>query len=308
MLPPQTRGERVRVVEQLADSEVPAATPVGPNTQIIVTPQPVSYGSSGSIHVGGHTRARSGGIGLGGGGRGNASSGKAAAAVFLVMAAAALVAVAGVESSRFDGWAQLHPMHPVHLIGYDGIHRVAPLAWIDPQAVASTKTALVRSSEGPWLQLERAPLSREGFTYGMYGGHAAMRSAYGDRGFGPAFTVQGGYFPSQEIGIVVSVFFGWRDNRDDNTLFESRYTAELQALPVHAGRFHAGLYGGVGVAYRFEDEVMDPMANAPGSSALTGGAMLQLDVNTHMAITARLGAARAHDEEMHDITIGLSVY
>jgi len=42
--------------------------------------------------------------------------------------------------------------------------------------------------------------------------------------------------------------------------------------------------------------------------ALVGGAMFQLDVNTRIALTARLGIAQAHDEQMHDVLIGISVY
>jgi hypothetical protein len=36
--------------------------------------------------------------------------------------------------------------------------------------------------------------------------------------------------------------------------------------------------------------------------------MLQLDVNTRIALTGRFGVARAHDERMHDMLIGISVY
>ena len=42
--------------------------------------------------------------------------------------------------------------------------------------------------------------------------------------------------------------------------------------------------------------------------ALTGGAMFQLDINTRVALTARLGLALAHGEQMHDAIIGISVY
>jgi hypothetical protein len=223
----------------------------------------------------------------------------------LVIAAVALVAIAGVEGSRFDGWAQLHPMHPVHLFGKDGGYQVVPLAWIDRNAVAWADKAVVRDTEGPWLQLERHPLDRVGPTYGMYGGVGSLRSAYGDLELGPAFTVQVGYFPDQRFGVLASVFFGWRDNRAGETLFESRYTLELQALPVAAGPFHAGLYGGGGAAYRFEDGVANGNS---GSTALTGGAMLQLDINTRLALTARFGIAKAHEEKMKDIIVGLSVY
>jgi hypothetical protein len=172
-------------------------------------------------------------------------------------------------------------MHPVHLIGHDGSYTVVPLAWLDPNAVAWTDTAVVRPNEGPWRELERAPLSRQGLAYGMYGGTGSLRSAAGDLAMGPAWTVQLGYFTTQQLGVFASVFFGWRDNQLGATLFETRYTAELQYLPLQLGILHGGL---------------------------TGGAMFQLDINTRIALTARLGLAQAHGEQMHDAIIGISVY
>jgi len=307
--PPEARGQRVRVIQELGGTDVPAAQPVGDETQIVFIPNiTVSgdhsrRGGSGGSYGGG---SRLGGKGGGGGKLGGAGDdGKAAAIVFLAIAAVALVAIAGVEGSRFDGWAQLHPMHPVHLIGRDGGYTVMPLAWIDPATAAWADKAIVRPSEGPWRPLERHPLHRTGPTYSMYGGAGSLRSADGELDLGPAFTVQAGYFPAQEVGIVGSVFLGWRDNREGETLFESRYTLELQVLPIAAGRLHAGLYAGGGGAYRFEDGV--PNGNS-GTTALTGGAMFQLDVNTRIALTARLGLAKAHEEQMKDVLFGISVY
>jgi hypothetical protein len=223
-----------------------------------------------------------------------------------------MVTAAVIEGSRFDGYAQLHPMHPVHLIGKDGNYTVLPLAWIDANTAAWADTAVVRPSEGPWRELERAPLSRQGLTYGMYGGTGSLTSADGALAMGPAWTVQLGYFPTQELGILASVFFGWRDNKYGATLFETRTTGEVQVLPVQLGILHAGLYGAAGVAYRFEDAIQVTGGRViPGNesgSALAGGAMFQLDINTRIALTGRLGIARAHGEQMHDLLIGISVY
>jgi hypothetical protein len=302
---PQARGAHVRVIQEVVASDVPAAPPVTNETQIVIIPH-----ADASIGVGGG-RSHSGWLPngkIGGAGRDS----KSAAVTFLFAAATALVTAAVIEGSRFDGYAQLHPMHPVHLIGRDGSYTIVPLAAIDRNAAAWAETAVVRPNEGPWLQLERAPLSREGFAYGMYGGSGSLRSADGTLGMGPAWTVQLGYFPSQQLGILVSQFFGWRSNQFDATMFESRTTAELQFLPVQLGILHAGLYGGGGLAYRFEDAVkLSGDHVVPGnesSGALVGGAMFQLDVNTRIALTARLGATRAHGEEMHDVLVGISVY
>jgi hypothetical protein len=308
-LPPEARGEHVRVIQELVASEVPAAPPVTRETEVVIAPQfDVAVGVHGprAGFGGGFGRAVNGKFG------GLGQDSKSAAVAFLFAAATAAVTAAVIEGSRFDGWAQLHPMHPVHLIGHDGSYTVVPLAWLDPSAVAWTDTAVVRPGEGPWRELARAPLSRQGLAYGLFGGIGSLRSADGNLAMGPAWTVQLGYFATQQIGVLASAFFGWRNNSLGATLFESRYTAELQYLPLQLGILHGGLYGGAGLAYRFEDAILrrDGTIAAGNEStlALTGGAMFQLDINTRVALTARLGLAQAHGEQMHDVIFGVSVY
>lgn len=307
--PPEARGAHVRVIQEIIASEAPAAPPVTNETQIILVPQ---INISGSVGAHPHLGGGRGGIGGLGkiGGAGN--DGKTAAIALIALAATAMVTAAVIEGSRFDGWAQLHAMHPVHLIGNDGSYSEVPLAWLDASMVAGTDTAIVRPSEGPWHELERAPLSRQGLSYGLYGGIGSMRSADGTTERGTAWTVQLGGFVTQQVGIFASLFFGWRDNVYRATMFETRTTAELQYLPVQLGILHAGLYGGVGFARRFEDAIKlagdHVVAGDESSGAFVGGAMLQLDINTRVALTARLGIAAAHGEQMHDAIIGVSVY
>lgn len=309
--PPEVRGERVRVVQEIVASDVPAAAPVTRETQVVLVPQ---VNISASAYP--RPRHRGGGSFRGGGGGGkiggSGNDSKAAAIAVIAVAATALVTAAVIEGSRFDGYAQLHPMLPVHLIGKDGNYTVLPLAWIDSGAAAWAETAVVRPDEGPFLQLERAPLSRQGLAYSMYGGAGSLRSADGALALGAATTIQLGGFFNQELGMFASLFFGWRDNAYNATLFETRTTGEIQYLPVKLGILHAGLYGGAGFARRFEDAIRlgDDMfvAGDDTSLALTGGAMFQLDVNTRIALTARLGLAYAHDEQMRDVLLGLSVY
>jgi len=308
-VPPAARGGHVRVVQDIVASDVPTAPPVSSETEIVIVPQ-VNF--SAGVRTRGRGGGWGGGVGSGGKIGGAGGDGKAAAVAILFVAATALLTAAAIEGSRFDGYARLHPMHPVHLIGRDGSYTVMPLAWIDPRAAAWTDTAVVRPTEGPWLQLERAPLSRTGLAYGMYGGVGSLRSADGTLAMGAGWTVQLGYFPTQQLGLFASVFFGWRDNRYNATLFETRTTAELQFFPVQVGRLHAGLFGGGGIAYRFEDAVKlsgnEVAAGNVRDGALIGGAMFQLDINTRLALTGRLGIAYAHGEQMHDALIGLSVY
>jgi hypothetical protein len=305
---PEARGQRVRVIQEVIASDVPAAPPITNETEIVFVPQ-VNVSAGVRRPIGGGW----GGGGLGGGKIGGAGGdGKGAAVAILVLAATAIITATVIEGSRFDGYAQLHPMHPVHLLGKDGSYTVVPLAWLDARAAAWADTAVVRPSEGPWRALERAPLSRQGLTMGMYGGYGSLRSADGNLAMGPAWTVQLGVFPTQEVGLLASVFFGWRDNQYNATLFETRTTAEVQVLPVQLGILHGGLYGGLGFAHRFEDAIKlagdHVIAGDETSAAFDGGAMLQLDINTRIALTGRLGTAYAHGEQMHDVLIGLSVY
>jgi hypothetical protein len=318
-LPPEQRSQRVLVSQELTDTEVVPAQPVNSETEIVWIPDiHVSAGFSGGVHggragvpVSGHSAGGGGGggvHGLSGGG----SDGKAAAVAVLVIAAVILVAAAGIEGSRFDGWVRLHPMHPVHLIGKDGSQAIMPLAWIDPQAAAFTETAIVKRDEGPWMQLDRKPLTRGG-AYGLYGGYGSSRSVYGDVDSGPSFVIQGGYFPVQQIGILATVALAWRDNRYGGTLFESRYLAEVQAIPLVLGPIHAGVYGGYGLAYRWEDTPVGTITNGgkngnDGSVAMTGGGMLQLDLHTRIALTARMGLVKSHGDKETDLLFGISVY
>ncbi|HEY1813853.1 MAG TPA: hypothetical protein VGG74_15985 [Kofleriaceae bacterium] len=326
-LPPQQRGDSVRVVQQLTDADLGPAQPVTAETQVVLFPQIFVVGGNrprerawgpganwngnfggGGVHggVSGGGGGAHGGGGHGGGGNWNlGNDGKATAIVALVVAAVAVVVVGAIEGSRYDGFVKLHPMHPLYLTGLDGSQVMMPLAALDPQSAAFTDRALIRSSDGPWRTLGRAPLDRQGFTYALMFGTGSFASADGSKKLGTASTIQLGYYITQQIGIVGSVYFGWRDNSEQQTLFESRYTLELQGYPVVVGPLHLGLYGGGGGAYRFEDGVPD---GDSGGWAVMGGALGQLDINTRLAITARLGQTYAHDERMTDVLFGISVY
>ncbi len=331
-MPPEQRAQSVLVSQELSATHVDNAEPVRADTEIIWVPRITIYGGHVHDHRDTYGRGGSGGGGgrwgsgpnasgggkstggSSGGGKGGGlnlgsggGNGKAAAIAILVVAVVALVAVAGVEASRFDGWVALHPMHPVHLIGKDGSQAVMPLAWIDPQAAAWTEKAIVRPTEGPWRELGRRPLMRTG-TYGVYGGWGSSTSATGETAFGPSFVIQGGYFPRNDIGIVANVAFAWRDNQFGGTLFDSRYSLELQVLPLKAGPLHAGGYGSAGLAYRWEDVPGTTIEGNNGSGSFAGGGMLQLELHTRIALTARAGLVAAHGDRQTDLLFGLSVY
>jgi hypothetical protein len=330
-MPPEARGQHVRVVQQLSDGEVEPAQPITAETQVEFFPDPDVWGpdrhrwytgsdSWGGGGVSGGGTVRDHRTGLGGGGRGTAAhssgglnlgggkagDGKGEAIAILAAAAVILVVAAGVEGSRFDGYADLHPMYPMHVVGKDGTVAVMPLAWIDPQTAAWADHAVVREGEGPWHALERAPLDRRGFTYALLGGLGTYKSVDNSVDTGPAFTIQLGYFPDQKLGILGNAFFGWRDNGVNQTLYESRFTLELDSYPVHAGPLHFGLFGGGGYASRWED--YPGMDGNEGTPALLGGGLIQIDINTRLALTGRFGITYAHGEQMNDALFGLSVY
>src|SRR5690606_36617411 len=92
---------------------------------------------------------------------------KEAAVVVLIAAAAVGVTAALTEGLRYDGTVALHPMQPVHLWGQGGAYTWMPLAHITPEVAAWAEKAVVRDDEGPWTELGRRPLDRQGFTYSL---------------------------------------------------------------------------------------------------------------------------------------------
>ncbi len=323
MVQPEVRGERVRVQQELGEADVGPAQPVTAETQIVFFPQINVYGPerrryyrSGSTW-GGWNGSRGGGsapsgksglnLNMGGGGGGD----KGAAIAILVVAAVALFAVVAVEGSRFDGFARMHPMHPVYLVGRDGEKVVLPLAWIDPQTAAWAKHGFVRRNEGPFQELERAPLDREGWNFSMYGGVGIYSGIDGSRGSGPASTIQLGYFPVTEFGIVGSLFMGWRDNEVGTTNFQARYGIEGQIYPISRGFLQVGGYIGAGGAYRSDERFIDGELvdhESESGRALSAGLILQLDINTRIALTGRFGYTDTFGERTAESLFGLSVY
>lgn len=316
-LPPEQRGQSVRVTQQLTDTDPGAPQPVTEGTNIVFMPnitvvderpvRPVAWGR-GVGGPGGHVVTPGGVKGGGGGFHGGdlkGADGKGAAIAALIIAAVAIVAVGGIEAYRYEGDVRLHPMHPLWLYGLDGSQAEMPLAWLDPQSAAFSRYAIVRSNEGPWTPLGRAPLDRQGWTYALFFGGGSFTSADGSRAWGPGSTIQLGYYLTQQLGIVYSMYFGWRNNALGETLFDSRYTLELQGYPIAMGPVHLGLYGGGGGAYRWEDGYAN---GDTGGLAAIGGVLGQLDINTRIALTARAGVTYVHGEPSTDVLFGLSVY
>lgn len=292
---PAQRGDRVRVVQELAGDTAPAAQPVTGETHIIFVPRTVIVVNSRPRHP------RGGGARVPGMGGGGGDGDKAAVILLVVLAAGLAVGLAATEGQRFDGWARLHPMHPVHLWGPWG-YGVLPLAQIDPETAATTYKAVVRDREGPFLRLDRAPLDRVGWTYSVLGGVGEIGAADGSTGQGPMFHVQLGHFFSQQVGLQLDWSPGWREDALGDTIMDMRWGLELDVLPLAAGPLHGGLYGNLSLGFRHE-------TTGTTSGVFTGaGALLQLEITTRLALTGRVGITRAYDEFEHDATVGLSIY
>jgi hypothetical protein len=307
MTPPEQRGQSVRVIQDLAGEQPPAATRVesGAHVDVIIIPD---------IHVGGGRRppprppngVRPGGGGghSSGGGSGLAGMKGDEAWVLVLIAASFAIVLAATEGSRYDGWVNLHPMHPVHMWGPGG-YAVLPLAHIDPSTAAWAERAVVRPSEGPWRRLGRAPLDRAGFTYSVLVGAGTSISGDSTEAAGAAARVQFGYFPMHQLGVQLDWGFTTRRNAVDEALYDSRLGVEATFAPLDVGRFHAGVFGGIAVASRFEDGVPD---GRDDDTALSGGALLQLEITTRLAISGRFGMSRAFDDVTQDALVGLAIY
>ena len=304
-LPPEQRGASVRVVQDLGGEQPPAAEPVHADTHVdvIIVPE---------IHVhGGRPPARpphgvrpDGSGGHGSGGTGLAGLKADEAWVLVVIAASAAIVLAATEGARYDGWVQLHPMHPVHLWGPGG-YAVLPLAHVDPGTAAWAERAVVRPAEGPWRPLGRAPLDRTGWSYSVLLGAGTAVSGDGTEAAGTSARVQLGYFPVHQIGVQLDWGFTVRDNVVDETLFDNRLGLEATFAPLDVGRLHGGVFGGIARASRFEDGVPD---GRDDDTALSGGALLQIGVTTRLAVTGRFGMSRAFGQVTQDALVGLSIY
>jgi hypothetical protein len=318
---PENRGASVRVEQELGSgTRTEGQETVTSDTQIVFFPRVIvtneNYGPRNAHPVDAsigrpgvardHTASSPTSSGGRSGGGNLGDDAKAAAIVAIAVAVSALVIVAVIEGDRFEGDVQLHPMHPVHVFGRDGNYVAMPLAAIDGNVAAWADHAVVRDDEGPWRELSRAPLNRNGWTHGILTGVTSMRSADGNNGTGPSTSIEIGHFFSNQLGVLAFGQLAWRDNTVGNTIFEQRYGGQLQFMPLTVGILSAGLYGGAGVGVRVEDGI----ANNGRKSGFTlqGGVQLQLDVNTHIGITARGGVVQAYGENIREMLVGMSVY
>lgn len=307
-LPPEERSKSLRVVQRFSTSEDPPEAPP-PNVTT-----GVMLGWRGPVNVGGHVHAStSGGSSGGGGGRGGGGGGagadKAAAALLIVVGAGVGLALAATEGVRYDGWVEVHPLHPVHLRRGDNWAWV-PLAALDANLVDMSDEVVIAHDEGPWRELARAPLDRVGFTYAFELGSGGLDAADGSSPWGFLGRLSLGGFPIQQIGVVASLGLGWAVPAS-GTIFNARYALELHVYPVQVGPLSAGFYGQAGASYAEQD--LGTTLTIDRHVPLVGGGVLgQLEIATRLALTVRGGVAVLLADSdrpvLPEISVGFSIY
>ena len=333
--PPAERGNKVRVLQKFNSSEQPPkahyteddrgegasihldlhASSTGPRSHVRRPRGSSSAGGRG--HSGSGRRVHgskgtssSGKSGKSGGGSFNLSGidGDAAAALaVVVVASAAVIAVvaAGSEGARYDGWARLDGGHPIHLYGPQDSYKAVPLRELTVEDAEWAERAYVRKSEGPWKHIGRAPLNRQGWAYSVFLGAGELGDSMDPASLGPASHIQLGYFPIHEFGLHADIGFGWgdaSDPEDTSSRFAASAGLEAQLLPFQSRRVHAGGFAQAGRSVRTRS------AGGGKSALYSTGALMQLDITTRLALTARAGVTRAHDETASEMSLGLSIY
>ncbi len=298
-LPPDERGQRVRLVQEMGERRDTPPAPV-----------PQAYGE---FHVeiqgyialpSGRSRPapraapaapRTGSWRGGGGGGGNLTlpsggSGEELVVLAIVVFTVALLAATGLvvtEGMRFDGYTALPPTQPVHLKTGGGQELVVPLASLAPADLEGVEEATVIEDEMDGLRfLGRAPLDRRGAAFKLdAGGGGFSLDQYSVVGL--ASNIQLGFFPTQTFGVMAGVTLLGGTLEDGSTVARHTLSLEAQFFPAHLGRLHLGAFGHGGV-------VIAGGSGIDGSGeAFGGGAIIEIDLTTRMALTARADYTRA---------------
>jgi hypothetical protein len=334
-LPPQTRGDRVRIVQKIGERRTFATEPgawppldgpppgdgsVGvwyegpiilPGPPVAGRAPPPAPPVAGTRPLPARPRdagGKSSWRGGGGGGGGGKNDLIVVALVVLALATVSVVALSFTEGSRYDGVAQIAPGQPVHLENELGQERVLPLGALSRGDVIGTSAAVVMDDEGYGLRLTgRGPLDRRGGAFKLDVGTLAS-SVAGDPVTGLAANLQAGGFPLQRLGILAAVSAGGGSDSLGRTFTRYDLGLELQSFPVRLGRLHAGpfVHGG----YQFISEADERDRSGP---AVGGGLMLEVDLTTRLALYARAGVTGAHlgQDDWRTtaaLTLGLAVY
>jgi hypothetical protein len=255
-------------------------------------------------------------LGGGGGGGGGGNGGDALvllAVVVIVGAAVATIALAASEGMLYEGHAEMSPDQVLHLEGPYGGHDVR-LSELTPAEAAAADQALVMDDEGYGLRrLDSAPLDRTGGVFRFELGAGSFNVGQ-LRASGFSSHVGMGYFPVPRLGILVDLGLGFGSPDPSccvgpvtsDAISRHSLGLELQVLPLSLGPLHLGAFagGGVVLAGRSGADETGPMGSA--------GALLELELTSHMALAVRGGASTASLpsgwSSAGTVTGGLAIY
>ena len=239
------------------------------------------------------------------GGDGDGLGTGAALGIAIVATAAVATGVfvlAGVEGARYDGWLGADAKRSLHLYRRDGQWLSIPAYALEPELAAWADGALLDEADGaPLERLGRAPLDRRGLSLVLEGGMRGLRGPGGDDLGGGARLAFGG-FPHELFGLYGVVGFGAADG-----LFDVRYGLQAQLFAPALGRLHLGAWvEGGAIAVRADETDGGTQLDRGGYAA--GGALVQLDLSTRLALTLRGGVWGDADGVAPELMLGLSVF
>lgn len=338
---PETRGQKVRVVQQLSWEDSPPPAPHRHHAQcghyhsdvvlavyghyprrthqrrdftgssINISPQAGGGGASG----GGGGKGGGGSAGSGGGSvnTGSISDGKALAVAAVVAAAFFTVFIVATEGKRYDGWVSVEPDHPIHLVYRDGRQQVLPLSNLTPQDARKAHHALVVGETLYDMDfIGRAPLSRRGWTWKMEGGAMSLAPPIDDATtLQPGALMELGYFPDQNLGVVGFLALAGGTHRGADVL-GVRTGFGLHLMPLQLGRVHLGAYGLFGSSFDGIEGDQQSLAFRRDFT-VGGGALIEVDLSTRLALSARagvhiIGPTSALPINTSLLTLGLATY
>jgi hypothetical protein len=211
------------------------------------------------------------------------------------------------------------PEQLVYVTGPTG-EEVVPLLQLTRRQIEAADEAIVKDDEGYGLRrLDHAPLDRKGgvFRFDLGAGMFTLGDA---RASGMSAHIQAGAYLTHTFGLVfdlglaggtaeaccLSVVTPAGTLATATTLTRHSMGVEAQALPLGLGPLHVGGYAGGGIAIAGVGGAYEngPMANA--------GALLELDLTSHLAFAVRAGASHAWlpsgPSSAGTLTGGLSIY
>jgi hypothetical protein len=201
----------------------------------------------------------------------------------------ATVALAAGEGAHYDGDIAVAPGQPIYVKDFGGHVTEVPLAELSPGLAAAALEAKVMDDEGYGLRrLGRAPLNRRGGAFRLELGTSTF--TYGTSTVtGPAAHLQLGVFPTHTVGLLADIgLSGGSDSADPTagTIVRHSIALELDVLPFTLGRLHAGAFGKGG-------EAIVGSAGYETGPIAGGGALVEVELTSSMALTMRAGANTA---------------